>query len=140
MCYWRCAAFVDTATAAATRDGLLPAGMRPRLIYRLHHYRRRKGECADFTLKEFKNLLQAAHQHLPGGMIVLVWDNLGIHHSAAMRVHRRPRRLAAGVLPARLRPRPQPRRERVVTTETLRGQLPGHRPGPAAADSEPAGP
>ncbi len=60
-------------------------GHRPRLIYRLHHYRRRKGERAAFTLNEYKSLLQAAHQQLPGGKIVLVWDNLGIHHSAAMR-------------------------------------------------------
>lgn len=60
-------------------------GHRPRLIYRLHHYRRRKGERAAFTLNEYKSMLQAAHQRLPGGKIVLVWDNLGIHHSAAMR-------------------------------------------------------
>lgn len=60
-------------------------GMRSRLIYRLHRYRRRKGERAGFTVPEYKRLLQAAHQQLPGGKIVLVWDNLGIHHSAAMR-------------------------------------------------------
>ncbi|WP_233616694.1 IS630 family transposase [Actinomadura harenae] len=60
-------------------------GDRSRLIYRLHHYRRRKGERVAFTLDEYKSLLQAAHQQLPGGKIVLVWDNLGIHHSKAMR-------------------------------------------------------
>lgn len=60
-------------------------GERPRLIYRLHHYRRRKGERAAFTLGGYKSLLQAAHRQLPGGKIVLVWDNLNIHHSAAMR-------------------------------------------------------
>lgn len=30
-------------------------------------------------------MLNGAHQQLPGGKIVLVWDNLTIHHSAAMR-------------------------------------------------------
>lgn len=60
-------------------------GQRSRLIYRLHLYRRRKGERAGFTLNEYKRLLQGAHQQLPGGKIVLVWDNLNIHHSTAMR-------------------------------------------------------
>ncbi|MDL4820153.1 IS630 family transposase [Actinomadura opuntiae] len=60
-------------------------GKRSRLIYRLHHYRRRKGERAAFTLTEYKNMLNGARQQLPGGKIVLVWDNLNIHHSTAMR-------------------------------------------------------
>ncbi|WP_344281508.1 IS630 family transposase [Actinomadura napierensis] len=60
-------------------------GERSRLIYRLHLYRRRKGERAAFTLKEYKSMLQGAHQQLPDGKIVLIWDNLGIHHSTAMR-------------------------------------------------------
>lgn len=30
-------------------------------------------------------MLQAAHPQLPGGEVVLVWDNLGVHHPAAMR-------------------------------------------------------
>ncbi|WP_225992793.1 transposase [Actinomadura rudentiformis] len=30
-------------------------------------------------------MLQAAHQQLPGEKIVLIWDNLSIHHSTAMR-------------------------------------------------------
>lgn len=56
------------------------------------------------------------HQHPP------------LHGDAG--VHRRPHRLAGSVPPASLRLRPQPRRERLVTTETLHDQLPGHRPGP----------
>ncbi|MFF0519183.1 IS630 family transposase [Actinomadura nitritigenes] len=60
-------------------------GERSRLIYRLHLYRRRKGERAAFTLNEYKSMLQGAHQQLPDGKIVLIWDNLGIHHSTAMR-------------------------------------------------------
>jgi transposase len=60
-------------------------GRRSRLIYRLHLYRRRKDERAAFTLNEYKSMLQGAHQQLPGGKLVLVWDNLGIHHCRAMR-------------------------------------------------------
>ena len=55
---------------------------RPRLIYRTHRGRRgsrRKG----FTEADYAALLDAAHQQL-GGPIVLVWDNLNTHFSAAM--------------------------------------------------------
>jgi len=57
-------------------------GQRPRLIYRTHRGRRgsrRKG----FTEADYAALLDAAHQQL-GGPIVLVWDNLNTHVSAAM--------------------------------------------------------
>jgi DDE superfamily endonuclease len=57
-------------------------GLQPRLIYRTHHGRRgsrRKG----FTEADYAALLDAAHQQL-GGPIVLVWDNLNTHVSAAM--------------------------------------------------------
>ncbi len=57
-------------------------GHRPRLIYRTHRGRRgarRKG----FTEIDYAALLDAAHQQL-GGPIVLVWDNLNSHVSAAM--------------------------------------------------------
>jgi hypothetical protein len=57
-------------------------GQRPRLIYRVHRARgtgRRKG----FTEAGFAALLDAAHQQL-GGPLVLVWDNLNTHTSAAM--------------------------------------------------------
>jgi hypothetical protein len=57
-------------------------GYRPRLIYRTHRGRRgsrRKG----FTEADYAALLDAAHQQL-GGPIVLVWDNLNTHVSAAM--------------------------------------------------------
>ncbi|WP_433155464.1 transposase [Actinomadura nitritigenes] len=60
------------------------SGERSRLVYRLHHYRRRTGERAAFTLHEYKALQQAAHQQLPGGKVVLVWDNLNVHHSRSM--------------------------------------------------------
>ena len=59
-------------------------GQRPRLIYRVHTGRRhgsdpRKG----FTETDYARLLDAAHQQL-GGPLVVVWDNLNTHVSAAM--------------------------------------------------------
>jgi hypothetical protein len=57
-------------------------GCRPRLIYRVHRGRgtdKRKG----FTETGYAALLDAAHQQL-GGPLVLVWDNLNTHISAAM--------------------------------------------------------
>jgi len=60
-------------------------GHRTRLIYRLHQYRGRKGETKGFTWEEYRDLIIAAHRQLPGGMIVLVWDNLGVHLRAELR-------------------------------------------------------
>jgi transposase len=59
-------------------------GQRPRLIYRVHagpgsRTDRRKG----FTEADYARLLDAAHQQL-GGPLVVVWDNLNTHVSAAM--------------------------------------------------------
>jgi hypothetical protein len=54
-------------------------GHRTRLIYRLHHYRGRKGQTKAFTWTEYRDLLTAAHHQLPGGNLVLVWDNLNVH-------------------------------------------------------------
>jgi transposase len=60
-------------------------GHRSRLIYRLHRYRGRKGETRAFTWTEYRDLLIAAHCQLPGGVIVLVWDNLPVHLRAELR-------------------------------------------------------
>jgi hypothetical protein len=60
-------------------------GHRSRLIYRLHQYRGRKGETKAFTWAEYRGLLIAAHRQLPGGNIVLVWDNLPVHLRAELR-------------------------------------------------------
>ena len=60
-------------------------GHRSRLIYRLHQYRGRKGETKGFTWDEYRDLIIAAHRQLPGGMIVLVRDNLGVHLRAELR-------------------------------------------------------
>jgi putative transposase len=59
-------------------------GRRSRLIYRMMLHRGRKGEPKGFREPDFAALLDAAHQQL-GGPIVLVWDNLHGHRSAAMR-------------------------------------------------------
>ena len=59
-------------------------GRRSRLIYRMMLHRGRKHEPKGFREPDFAALLDAAHQQL-GGPIVLVWDNLGGHISAAMR-------------------------------------------------------
>jgi hypothetical protein len=58
-------------------------GCRPRLIYRVHSHRRRKDRRKGFTETGYARLLDAAHQQL-GGPLVLVWDNLNTHVSAAM--------------------------------------------------------
>jgi hypothetical protein len=57
-------------------------GQRPRLIYRTHR-RRRASRRKGFTEADYAALLDAAHRQL-GGPIVLVWDNLNTHVSAAM--------------------------------------------------------
>jgi putative transposase len=57
-------------------------GQRPRLIYRVHT-RRGKDQRKGFTETGYARLLDAAHQQL-GGPIVVVWDNLNSHVSAAM--------------------------------------------------------
>jgi len=62
-------------------------GRRPRLLYRAHPGRRRGGRNEarrkGLTEADYARLLDAAHRQL-GGPIVLVWDNLNTHVSAAM--------------------------------------------------------
>ncbi|KUL34801.1 DDE endonuclease [Actinoplanes awajinensis subsp. mycoplanecinus] len=59
-------------------------GHRPRIIYRTMLHRGRKGEPRGFAEPHFTALIDAAHQHL-GGPIVLVWDGLPAHRSKKMR-------------------------------------------------------
>ena len=71
----------DTRVSLAALIAVRP-GCRPRLIYRTHRARRgdkRKG----FTETDYARFLDAAHQQL-GGPLVVVWDNLNTHISAAM--------------------------------------------------------
>jgi hypothetical protein len=59
-------------------------GCRPRLIYRVRRGRRPRGDKRKgFTETDYARLLDAAHQQL-GGPLVVVWDNLNTHVSAAM--------------------------------------------------------
>jgi putative transposase len=59
-------------------------GHRPRLIYRIHRScARGKDRRKGFTETDYARLLDAAHQQL-GGPLVVVWDNLNTHISAAM--------------------------------------------------------
>jgi transposase len=62
----------------------LKPGARSRLIYRTRLHRGRKGERRSFAESDYAALLDAAHQQL-GAPIVLIWDNLNTHISAAMR-------------------------------------------------------
>src|SRR5712692_5917660 len=82
-------------------------GDRSRLIYRLHRYRGRKGETKAFTWTEYRDLLIAAHRQLPGGNVVLVWDNLNVHLGGELRAFTGRPGLAAGVPAARLCPGPE---------------------------------
>lgn len=59
-------------------------GQRPRLLYRVKIHRPRKGERRSFAETDYAALLDAAHQYLKAP-IVLIWDNLNTHLSAAMR-------------------------------------------------------
>jgi DDE superfamily endonuclease len=59
-------------------------GHRSRLIYRTRIHRGRRGERRSFAEADYAALLDAAHQQL-GGPIVVIWDNLNTHRSAAMR-------------------------------------------------------
>ena len=59
-------------------------GQQPRLIYRVHRGRRRgKDQRKGFTETDYAALLDAAHQQLTGPLVV-IWDNLNTHVSAAM--------------------------------------------------------
>ena len=59
-------------------------GQHPRLIYRVHRGRRHgQDQRKGFTEADYARLLDAAHQQLTGPILV-VWDNLNSHVSAAM--------------------------------------------------------
>jgi hypothetical protein len=58
-------------------------GQHPRLIYRVHKSRRGKDQRKGFTETGYAQLLDAAHQQLAGPLVV-IWDNLNSHVSAAM--------------------------------------------------------
>ena len=59
-------------------------GSRTRLCYRVKAHRGRKGERRSLSEADYIALLDAVHQQLRAP-IVLVWDRLNTHRSAAMR-------------------------------------------------------
>jgi hypothetical protein len=60
------------------------SGCRSRLFYRVRVHRRRAGERRSFSEDDYAALIAAAHVQLSAPLI-LVWDNLNVHRSAAMR-------------------------------------------------------
>lgn len=59
-------------------------GARSRLFYKVRIHRGRKGERRSMSEADYASLVTAAHQHLSAPLI-LIWDNLNTHISAAMR-------------------------------------------------------
>ena len=60
-------------------------GARPRLFYKVRTHRGRKGERRSMSEADYAHLVTAAHHQLHAPMI-LIWDNLNTHISAALRV------------------------------------------------------
>ena len=58
-------------------------GSRPRLFYRARVHRGRKGERRSMSEEDYAGLFTAAHQELHAP-VILIWDNLNNHISAAM--------------------------------------------------------
>jgi len=59
-------------------------GSRPRLFYRARVHRGRKGERRSMSEADYAGLVTAAHNQLHAP-VILIWDNLNTHISAAMR-------------------------------------------------------
>lgn len=59
-------------------------GARSRLFYRLRVHRGRKGERRSMSEADYAALVTAAHTQL-AAPVILIWDNLNTHISAAMR-------------------------------------------------------
>jgi putative transposase len=57
----------------------LRPGHRTRFLHRTIVYHGRKNEPKGFNEHDWKRQLRAAHHQLPGGNIVLIWDNLSGH-------------------------------------------------------------
>src|SRR5206468_8917880 len=57
---------------------------RRRLIYRNEVHRRRRGKLLSFSEDDYASLVATAHAQLHAP-IILIWDNLNVHRSAAMR-------------------------------------------------------
>ena len=62
----------------------LKAGAPGRLFFRMRVHRGRKGERRSMSEADYAGLIAAAHRALAAPVIV-IWDNLNTHRSAAMR-------------------------------------------------------
>jgi hypothetical protein len=62
----------------------LKAGARDHLFYRVRVHRGRKGERRSMSEEDYADLITAAHQELQAP-VILIWDRLNTHISAAMR-------------------------------------------------------
>jgi transposase len=62
----------------------LRPGARDHLFYRIRIHRGRKGERRSMSEADYADLITAAHQELHAP-VILIWDNLNTHISAAMR-------------------------------------------------------
>ena len=62
----------------------LRPGARGHLFYRVRIHRGRKGERRSMSEADYAGLIAAAHQELQAP-VILIWDNLNTHISAAMR-------------------------------------------------------
>jgi putative transposase len=63
----------------------LKPGSRGHLFYRVRIHRGRKGERRSMSEADYAGLIAAAHKELQAP-VILIWDNLNTHISAAMRV------------------------------------------------------
>ncbi len=61
----------------------LRPGARSRMFYRLRVHRGRKGERRSMSEADYAQLVTAAHNQL-AAPVILIWDNLNTHISAAM--------------------------------------------------------
>ena len=61
----------------------LKPGSRGHLFYRVRVHRGRKGERRSMSEADYAGLIAAAHKELQAP-VVLIWDNLNTHISAAM--------------------------------------------------------
>ena len=61
----------------------LRPGARGHLFYRVRIHRGRKGERRSMSEADYAGLIAAAHNHLHAP-VILIWDNLNTHISAAM--------------------------------------------------------
>ena len=97
-------------------------GCGPRLIHRVHRARPHgKDQRKGLTEAGYAALLDAAHQQL-GGPLVLVWDNLNTHLSAAMAELITAPGLADRLPAAALCPRAEPSRAGLVAPQTVAGE------------------